>query len=500
MSRPVFPVILSGGVGRRLWPLSRERHPKQFIALGEGRTLLQDTARRLAVLAGVLGAVRAPIVVCNREHRFMAAEQLRGVGLAPEVIALEPAGRNTAPAVAVAALEARARSREGEEPILLVLPSDHFIRDDEPFARAVRAAVEEAAAGWLATFGVAPDRAETGYGYIRAGTPAGVSGSALAVERFVEKPDAARAAAWVEAGGWYWNSGMFAFEAARYLRELGAHAAPVRAAAEEAHGKAVRTGEFLELDPGAFARSPAISVDRAVMEHTADAVVAPLEAGWSDVGSWAALLALAERDGAGNAARGDVVLEGTRDTWVWGQERLVAVAGASDLVVVDTADAVLVAGRDAHQQVAKVTERLERTGRDEYRSHRKVHRPWGSYDSVHGGDGFKVKHITVDPGQRLSLQMHRRRAEHWIVVRGAARVTRGGEVFAVSENESVHIPTGVRHRLENPGPEPLDLIEVQIGDYLGEDDIVRFEDAYGRAGPDASPARRREDSAENGKT
>ena len=500
MSRPVFPVILSGGVGRRLWPLSRERHPKQFIALEEGRTLLQATARRLAILSGVLAAVQAPIVVCNREHRFMAAEQLRGAGVAPEVVALEPVGRNTAPAVAVAALEARARRGEGGEPILLVLPSDHFIRRDEPFADAVRAAVEEAAAGRLATFGVAPDRAETGYGYIRAGAPAGVSGAALAVERFVEKPDAARAAAWVGAGGWYWNSGMFAFEAARYLQELGTHAAPVRAAAEEAHEKAVRTGDFLALDPEAFARSPAVSVDRAVMEHTEDAVVVPLEAGWSDVGSWAALLALAERDEAGNAARGDVVLEGARDTWVWGRERLVAVVGASDLVVVDTADAVLVAGRDAHQQVAKVTERLERAGREEYRSHRKVRRPWGSYDSVHGGDGFKVKHITVDPGQRLSLQMHRRRAEHWVVVRGAARVTRGEEVFTVSENQSVHIPTGVKHRLENPGPGPLDLIEVQVGDYLGEDDIVRFEDAYGRAGPDASPARRGEDPAETGQT
>ena len=497
MNRPVFPVILSGGAGRRLWPLSREHHPKQFIALEGEHTLLQATARRLDLLE----SVRAPIVVCNEEHRFMAAEQLRAIGVAPEVIGLEPVGRNTAPAIAVAALEARARCGEGEEPILLVLPSDHVIRRGEPFARAVRAAVEEAAAGRLVTFGVAPDRAETGYGYIRAGAPTGVSGAALAVERFVEKPDAPRAAAWVEADGWYWNSGMFAFEAARYLRELGARAAPVRDAVREAHEKAVRTRDFLELDPGSFARSPAISVDRAVMEHTADAVVVPLEAGWSDVGSLAALLALAgPEDESGNVARGDVVLEGTRDTCVLGEDRLVAVVGAADLVVVDTADAVLVARRNALQQVAKVTERLERTGRDESRIHRKVHRPWGSYDTVHGGDGFKVKHITVDPGQRLSLQMHRRRAEHWIVVRGAARVTRGDDVFVVLENQSVHVPSGVRHRLENPGAEPLDLIEVQVGDYLGEDDIVRFEDAYGRAGPDGgSPACRREGSTEAGK-
>ena len=497
MSRPVFPVILSGGVGRRLWPLSRKHHPKQFIALEDEHTLLQATARRLDLLE----ALRAPIVICNEEHRFLAAEQLRAIGVAPEVIGIEPVGRNTAPAIAVAALEARARCGEGEEPVLLVLPSDHVIRRGEPFARAVRAAVEEAAAGRLATFGVAPDRAETGYGYIRAGAPTGVSGAALAVERFVEKPDAARAAAWVEAGGWYWNSGMFAFEAARYLRELGAHAAPVRDAVEEAHGKAGRTRGFLELDAESFARSPAISVDRAVMEHAADAVVVPLDAGWSDVGALAALPALGEPDEAGNVARGDVVLEGTRDTCVLGGDRLVAVAGADGLVVVDTADAVLVARRSASREVAKVTERLERSGRAEYRSHRKVHRPWGSYDSVHGGDGFKVKHITVDPGQRLSLQMHHRRSEHWIVVRGAARVTRGDDVFVVPENRSVHIPAGARHRLENPGPGPLDLIEVQVGDYLGEDDIVRFEDAYGRAGPGGgSPGGFREDPTETGKT
>lgn len=498
MIRPVFPVILSGGVGRRLWPLSRKHHPKQFIAFGGEHTLLQATARRL----DLLGAVRAPIVVCNVEHRFIAAEQLRTIGVAPEVIGLEPVGRNTAPAIAVAALEASARCGEGEEPILLVLPSDHVIRRGEPFARAVRAAVEEAAAGRLVTFGVVPDRAETGYGYIRAGAPTGAGGAALAVERFVEKPDAARAAAWVEAGGWYWNSGMFVFEAARYLRELGAHAAPVRDAVEEAHEKAGRSRDFLELDAESFAKSPAISVDRAVMEHIADAAVVPLDAGWSDVGSLTALPALAgPEDEAGNVARGDVVLEGTRDTCVLGGDRLVAVAGAEGLVVVDTPDAVLVARASALHEVAAVTERLERTGRDEYRSHRKVRRPWGSYDSVHGGDGFKVKHITVDPGQRLSLQMHHRRAEHWIVVRGAARVTRGGEVFPVSENQSVHIPAGVRHRIENPGPAPLHLIEVQVGDYLGEDDIVRFEDAYGRAGPaGGSPACRREGSTEAGKT
>ena len=281
---------------------------------------------------------------------------------------------------------------------------------------------------------------------------------------------------------------MFVFGAARYLRELGFHAAAVRDAVEESCEKAVRSRDFLELPPGSFARSPAVSVDRAVMEHTADAVMVPLAAGWSDLGSWAALSEIAGRDEAGNLARGDVVLEGTRDTTVWSGDRLVAVVGAADLVVVDTADAVLVARKNAVQDVATVVERLRRAGREEYKSHRKVHRPWGCYDSVHGGDGFKVKHITVDPGQRLSLQMHRRRAEHWVVVRGAARVTRGDETFVVSENQSAHIPRGVRHRLENPGAAPLQLIEVQIGDYLGDDDIVRFEDAYGRAGPDGCSA------------
>ena len=480
MSRPVFPVILSGGVGSRLWPLSRAHHPKPFIAPKNGHTLLQTTARRLESLE----AVRAPMVICNEEHRFLVAEQLRAIGISPVVTALEPVGRNTAPAVAVAALEARAQCREGEEPILLILPADHVIRNPGRFASAVQVAIEEAAAGWLVTFGVVPDRAETGYGYIKAGTPTRASATARFVESFVEKPDAARAAAWVKTGGWYWNSGIFVFGADRYLRELAAHAASVRDAVEKAHKKAVRTPDFLRLDPESFAKSPAVSVDYAVMEHTTGAVVVPLDAGWSDVGSWTELFEFtAARDEAGNVARGDVVLERVHNTCVHSADRLVAVVGAADLVVVDTADALLVAGKNAIQDVATVVERLKRTGRDEYKSHRKVHRPWGSYDTVHGGDGFQVKRIIVDPGQRLSLQMHHRRAEHWVVVRGAARVTRGDETFVVSANQSVHIPRGTKHRLENRDTTPLELIEVQIGDYLGEDDIVRFEDAYGRAGP-----------------
>ncbi len=483
MSRPVFPVILSGGVGSRLWPLSRELQPKPFIALTGERTLLQTTVQRLEILEGV----RAPVVVCGEEHRFLAAEQLRAVGVVPEAIVLEPSARNTAPAIAAAALEALTRCGESEEPLLLVLPTDHVVRRREPFAMAVRAAVGEAANGRLVTFGVVPERAETGYGYIRAHAPARACSAALAVEDFVEKPEAGRAAAWVGAGGWYWNSGMFAFGAARYLQELGARAAPVRDAVREAHERAERTRDFLRLDPECFARSPAVSVDRAVMERAADAVMVPLDAGWSDIGSWKALLELAGRDESGNASRGDVVLEGTRDSYVRGGNRLVAVAGAEDLVVVDTADAVLVAHRNAVRDVARIVERLKREGRDEHGSHRKVRRPWGSYDTVHDGDGFRIKHVTVDPGQRQSLQMHRRRAEHWTVVRGAARVTRGDEVFLLSENQSAYIPRGARHRLENPGASVLEIVEVQTGDYIGEDDIVRFADAYGRTEPDGTP-------------
>ena len=478
MSPPVVPIILSGGAGSRLWPVSREHHPKQLIALLDDRTLLQHTARRLAVL----DHPRLPIVVCNDEHRFMLAEQLRTIGVEPAAILLEPVARSTAPAIAAAALEALARSEGGAEPILLVLPADHVIRDVAGFATAVRAAVREAAAGKLVTFGVPPTHAETGYGYIRAGAPTALGDETRTVDAFVEKPGAEDAAAWVAAGGYYWNSGMFVMEARKYLRELDIHAASVGDAVKAAHRGAVKDLDFVRLDAASFAGSPAISVDHAVMERTSDAVVVPLDAGWADVGSWTGLSGLLERDDDGNTARGDVILEGARNTSVFGGDRMVAAVGTADCVIVDTADAVLVAGKGAAQDVKKVVDRLRSVGRDEYRIHRKVYRPWGSYDLVHSGDGFKIKHITVNPGQRLSLQMHHHRAEHWIVVRGVARVTRGDETFMVAENQSTYIPQHVRHRLENPGTEPIDLIEVQTGSYLGEDDIVRFEDAYGRAG------------------
>ena len=480
MSPPVIPVVLSGGAGSRLWPLSRQHHPKQLIALLGERTLLQTTVERLARLGASLGSLRAPVVVCNDAHRFMLAEQLGAVGVTPAAIVLEPVARSTAPAVAAAAFEALAQCDEDEEPILLVLPADHDIRDGAQLAGAVRAAVREAAGGKLVTFGVAPACPETGYGYIKSGAPTGLGGEACVVDGFVEKPDAEEAAAWLETGGYWWNSGMFVFGASRYLHELGTHAQPVRDAVQLAHENAVRDLAFLRLDAGMFAESPSVSVDHAIMEHTASAVMVPLNAGWSDIGSWTSLATLLEQDASGNTAQGDVVLEGTRNTCVLGGDRVVAAVGVTDCVIVDTADAVLVAGKGAVQDIRKVVAQLEGEGRDECKVHRKVYRPWGSYDVLHGGDGFKVKHIAVNPGKRLSLQMHHHRAEHWIVVRGIAQVTRGDETFIVRENESTYIPRRTRHRIENPGTMLLEVIEVQSGSYLGEDDIVRFEDAYGR--------------------
>lgn len=477
--RSMVPVILSGGAGSRLWPLSRELRPKQLIALADEHTLLQGTARRLASL----DAARPPIVVCNEAHRFMVAEQLEAVGVTPAAILLEPAGRNTAPAIAAAAFEAIARSDEGDDPVLLILPSDHVVRDEARFAVAVRQAVTEAARGRIALLGVVPGWAETGYGYIMAGEPVGEGCGARIVERFTEKPNAEDAASWLRAGNCYWNSGMFAFTAHRYLRELDIHAGSIRRAVEKSHERALLDLGFLRLDAECFAGSPAVSVDYAVMERVSDAVVVPLDAGWSDVGSWSSLSELSTEDEAGNVVHGNAILEGARNSYVRSDRRLVAAVGVDDLVIVDTPDALLVAEKKASQDVKKVVKRLEGGNREEHRTHRKVYRPWGNYDSVHGGDGFKIKHIVVQPGQRLSLQAHRHRAEHWVVVRGEARVTRDGETFTLLANQSTFIPKGVKHRLENPGTSPLEIIEVQTGSYLEEDDIERFEDAYGRADP-----------------
>lgn len=476
MSHSVVPVILSGGAGTRLWPLSREHHPKQLIALLDDHTLLQSTARRLASLEDP----HPPIVVCNEAHRFVVAEQLRTVGVSPAAILLEPVARNTAPAIAAAALEALAQCEEGEDPILLVLPSDHVIRNDTRFVDAVGRAAREAARGRLVAFGIVPTYAETGYGYIMAGVRTGASHDARPVEKFQEKPDAETAAAWIETESCYWNSGMFVFGARAFLHELGVYAPSIRGAVEKAHEIAVPDLGYLRLDAEAFGQSPAISVDYAVMERTSNAWVVPLDAGWQDVGSWVGLADLSRQDDAGNVVRGDAVVHDTRNTFIHSDVRLVATVGVTDLIIVDTADAVLVADKKAGQDVKAVVQQLELAGRDEHRTHRRVYRPWGSYDAVHGGDGFKIKHITVQPGQRLSLQAHRHRAEHWIVVRGTARVTRDDETFLVHENQSTFIPQRAKHRLENPGQTPLEIVEVQTGSYLGEDDILRFEDAYGR--------------------
>ena len=487
----ITPVILCGGAGARLWPLSRANLPKQFLALLGDDTLLQATVRRLGAVAGAA----PPIVVCNADHRFLVAEQLRAAGVVPGAILLEPAARGTAPATAAAALEALARAAAGSgtrpdtgtrttpEPTLLVLPADHVIRDTARFAAAVRAAATPAAAGGLVTFGVAPTGAETGFGYIKAARP-GEGGGAAAVERFVEKPDADTAAGFVAEGGWLWNSGMFVFGAGRFLDELREHARDVLDAVTAAHRAAVEDLGFLRLDEASFAASPPASVDRAVMERTTGAVVVPLDAGWADVGSWSALLDLGERDEAGNVTRGDVLLAGSRDTLVHAEERLVAAVGVSDLVVAETADAVLVAHRDAVGDVRKVVAALESAGRAEHRHNRRVHRPWGMYEVLHTGDGFQVKRVVVNPGGRLSLQSHRHRAEHWVVVRGEARVTCGEDTFMVGASRTPFIPAGARHRLANPGATPLEVVEVQTGACLDEDDIVRHDDAYGRANPD----------------
>jgi mannose-1-phosphate guanylyltransferase/mannose-6-phosphate isomerase len=463
----ILPVILSGGSGTRLWPLSRESYPKQFLPLADSSTMLQATWLRVAGLTAC-----RPIVVGNHEHRFMLAEQLREVGAEPAATILEPLGRNTAPAIAAAALEATAT---GEDALLLVLPSDHVILDVAAFHGAVLAAAPSAEAGKLVTFGIVPTSPETGYGYIHAATGSGVR----AVDRFVEKPDLDTARGYLASGEYFWNSGMFLFRASRYLQELQQLAPEIHAACVEAVAKARRDADFIRLDAESFAVCPSDSIDYAVMEKTADAAVIALDAGWSDVGSWAALWDISPKDADGNAHRGDVIALDCRNTYAY-SERLIAMVGLDDVVVVETDDAILISHRDQVQRVKEVVGGLKNDGRTHAVWHRKVYRPWGAYDSIDAGDRFQVKRITVKPGAALSLQMHHHRAEHWIVVSGTAKVTKGNESILLTENQSTYIPLGVVHRLENPGKLPLELIEVQSGSYLGEDDIVRFEDVYGR--------------------
>ena len=469
----IVPVILSGGSGTRLWPLSREQYPKQLLPLVNDRTMIQDTALRLVGLADV----GAPIVVCNEQQRFMVAEQLRLVGIRPRAILLEPVGRNTAPAVALAALVGSGGTEPDGESLLLVLPADHVIRDVAAFQAAVVKALPAARAGQLVTFGVVPTHAETGYGYIRKGTG---PGPVVPVAEFVEKPDAARAARFVASGEYLWNSGMFLFSARRYLEELARHAPAMAAACAEAMAGATGDLDFTRLPAELFARCPSGSIDYAVMEKTDAAAVVPLGAGWSDVGSWASLKDALQGNERNNVEHGDVVAVDSDNCLLLSSSRLVATVGLKDHVVVETKDAVMVAPRDRVQDVKLLVNRLKELGRGEALAHREVFRPWGSYDSVDQGEGFQVKRLTVRPGASMSVQMHHHRAEHWIVVSGTARITRGDEVFLLSENESTYIPIGTRHRIENPGRVTLHMIEVQSGSYLGEDDIVRFEDVYGR--------------------
>jgi mannose-1-phosphate guanylyltransferase / mannose-6-phosphate isomerase len=463
------PVLLSGGSGTRLWPLSREGYPKQFLPLVGDETMLQATWRRVADIAGA-----APIVVANEDHRFLVAEQLRQVGAPKPDILLEPMGRNTAPAIALAALQAM---HAGEDPLLLVLPSDHVVADADAFRNAVREAAAAAEAGALVTFGILPSAPETGFGYIEA-EHAGSDG-VRKVRRFVEKPDGATAQRYLDSGGYYWNSGMFLFRASVLLAELERFRPEIVAACRDAFAAAKRDGDFIRVDREAFARCPSDSIDYAVMENTDAAMVLPVDIGWNDIGSWSALWDVAARDEAGNAHHGDVIAVDSRNSYAYAR-RLVALVGVDDLVVVETDDAVLVARKDRVQQVKDVVSQLKAAQRTQAALHREVHRPWGSYDSIDVGDGFQVKRIKVKPGAALSLQSHDQRAEHWIVVRGTARVTRNNDVFELFANQSTYIPIGAKHRLENPGSEMLELIEVQSGAYLGEDDIVRYEDVYGR--------------------
>ena len=468
----LYPVILSGGSGTRLWPLSRAALPKQLLPLASELTLVQETVLRLDGLPDVA----APLIVCNNEHRFLIAEQMREIGIAPLGIYLEPVGRNTAPAAAVAALVLTSRDPNA---IMLLLPADHLIRDVTAFHAAVGEGLKAAGRGHLVTFGIAPNSPHTGYGYIQQGETLADT-TARRVARFVEKPDLASAEAFVASGEYYWNSGMFLFPAQRFLDELRGLRPELVSACEQALERGQRDLDFYRLDRAAFENCPADSIDYAVMEHTRHAAVVPADMGWNDIGAWSALWEVAAKDADGNASRGDVYLDGVRDSYVRAESRMVAAIGVKDLLIVETADAVLVADRSRAQDVKKVVEHLKAHDRSEHEFHTRVYRPWGWYEGIDAGERFQVKRIMVKPGEKLSLQMHHHRAEHWIVVSGTARVTRDGREELLTENQSTYIPLGATHRLENPGKIPLHVIEVQSGSYLGEDDIVRFEDVYKR--------------------
>ena len=467
----IHPVIMSGGAGSRLWPLSRQLYPKQLLPLAGVRTMIQETAER------VKGAQFAsPLVVCNQEHRFLIAEQLRESGALDATIVLEPVGRNTAPVAAVAAFLI---AEKDPSALVLLMPADHVVEDGKAFADAVEIAAAAARDGAIATFGIQPQGPETGYGYIQRGEAMARKGC-YRVKRFVEKPDRAAAQSYLDAGDYFWNGGIFMFRAKTYLDELQLFEPEIAAQCREAVAKGRRDLDFFRLDEAAFAESPSKSIDYAVMEHTEHAAVVPVDMGWSDVGSWQSLWEIAVRDGNGNALDGDVVALNVTNSYLRSEGPLLAAIGVDDVVIVATQDAVLVTRRDATQDVKKMVEEIERSGRHHHKHHRQEYRPWGSYDSIDKGERFQVKRVIINPGAEIGLQTHRQRAEHWVVVSGTAKVTCDDKVFLLRENESTFVPPGAKHRLGNPGTTPLHLIEVRSGAYLGEDDVVRFEDRYGR--------------------
>ncbi|WP_448246096.1 mannose-1-phosphate guanylyltransferase/mannose-6-phosphate isomerase [Thalassotalea agariperforans] len=469
----ILPVIMAGGSGTRLWPLSRQLFPKQFLTLSGEHSMLQNTAMRLTGIEH-----EAPVVICNEEHRFSVAEQFRANKIANSGIILEPVGRNTAPAIALAALNA---VKNGDDPLLLVLAADHVIKNEAAFCQSVNNAAPLAQEGKLVTFGIVPTAPETGYGYIKGGDSiSGAESDAFVVSEFVEKPDLATAEQYLASGDYYWNSGMFLFKASTYLAELKAHNPAIYTACENSIASTQADADFIRVDKAAFEACPDDSIDYAVMENTTQAVVVPMDCGWSDVGSWSALWEIEDKDENGNAFKGDVISVNSTNSYVNAEEKLVAVIGLDDVVVVETKDAILVSKKSEVQLVKNVVNELKANDRSEFKLHREVYRPWGKYDSVDNGERFQVKRITVKPGAKLSVQMHHHRAEHWIVVSGTAMVTNGDKQIMLTENQSTYIPIGVIHALENPGKVDLELIEVQSGSYLGEDDIVRFEDRYGR--------------------
>jgi len=472
----LVPVILSGGSGTRLWPLSREHYPKQLLALVGDLTLLQQTACRL----DGMHSIAPPLVVCNEEHRFLVAEQLRRASRPAGEILLEPVGRNTAPALTLAAQKLKAR---GGGTLMLVMPADHVIADRESFQRAVQKGLSYAEMGRLVTFGVKPTSPDTGYGYIRTGkapSDAFDENAAYSVDAFVEKPNIDRAQEYLESGNYLWNSGIFLMKVDSWLSELKRYRPEIAETCELALRDGVEDIDFFRVNRERFLACPSDSIDYAVMEKTNQAMVVPLTAGWSDVGSWSSLWEVSDKDSYGNTIHGDVKALGTTNSLLHSESRLLATVAIENMIVVETADAVLVAPRDHAQEIKHLVDQLRQDGRKETQSHRRVYRPWGHYETMDSGDRFQVKRITVSPGAALSLQLHHHRAEHWVVVKGRAQVTRGEEVFELTENQSTYIPIGTKHRLENPGVEPLEMIEVQSGGYLGEDDIVRFEDLYRR--------------------